>query len=86
MKTIKIALIGLGALMLGSCTVSHTAIVTNNPVGTKVGMVKAKSTQTNADYSFNAAMKNGGITKVGIAETKVTMFFIAKGTTVVTGE
>ena len=86
MNKLKAAFVGLAALGLGSCTVSHTAIVTNNPVGSKVGMVQAKTTNTKADYSYQAAMKNGKITKVGIAETKVTMFFIPKATTIVTGD
>tara|TARA_B110000908_G_C9946435_1_gene310574 strand:- start:176 stop:436 length:261 start_codon:yes stop_codon:yes gene_type:complete len=86
MKKIKIALIGLTIFALGSCTVSHTAIVTNNPVGSKIGIAKAKTTDKDADFSFKAAMKNGGITKVGIAEAKVKVFIFPTATMVVTGE
>ena len=87
MKTLKIALLGLASLTLGSCTVYHTAVVTNNPVGTKTGKAKAKVGQVDADFTYKSAMKNGKITKVGIAETKVTGFFIFyTGTTKATGE
>lgn len=87
MKTIKIALLGLGVLGLNSCTVYHTAVVTNNAVGSKIGVAKAKTGQADADFTYQSAMKNGKITKVGIAETKVTGFFIFyTGTTTVTGE
>lgn len=86
MNKIKIALVAFVAMGLGSCTVYHTAIVTNNPVGTKVGVATAKVGQVNADFGYQAAMKKGKITKVGIAETKVTFFFVGKGKTTVTGE
>ncbi len=87
MKTLKLALIGLTTLSLGSCTVYHTAVVTNNPVGSKTGVAKAKVGQVDADFTFQSAMKNGKITKAGIAETKVTGFFVFyTGTTKVTGE
>ena len=87
MKTIKVALLGLGILSLGSCTTYHTAIVTNNPVGNKIGVAKAKVGDVDANFTYKSAMKNGKITKAGIAETKVKGFFIFyTGITIVTGE
>lgn len=58
-----------------SCTVMHTAVVTNNPVGTKRGEVKT-SIGTSQGVSFHEAMKNGRITKIGIAEFKAKIIFI----------
>lgn len=77
---------GAMGILFASCTVSHTAIVTNNPVGTKKGVAKAKATDKDADFSFSAAMKNGKITKVGIAEVKVKVFFFPRAIMTVTGE
>ncbi len=80
-------LIGMAtALFLGSCTVSHTAVVTNNPVGTRVGVAKAGAFQKDADFSYKAAMDKGKISKVGIAEMKVKVFIFPKVTLTVTGD
>ena len=74
-------LIGLAGLTLGSsCTVYHTAMVTNNPVGSKIGVAKGHTGNIDADFTLKSAMKNGKITKVGIAETKVKMMIFVKGT------
>ena len=86
MKKTKLILIASIGLFMGACTVSHTAVVTNNAVGSKTGKATAKPFQKDADYSFNAAMKNGNITNVGIAEAKLKVFIFPTATMVVTGE
>lgn len=86
MKMKKIFMVGAIGILLASCTVSHTAVVTNNSVGSKVGKAKAKATDKKADFSFSAAMKNGNISKIGIAEMKVKVFFFPRYTMTVTGE
>lgn len=67
------------ALVAGSmtsCVVSHTAVVTNNSVGDKTGEVKGTPFKKDLDLSYEGAMKDGGITKVGIAEMKVRVLLI----------
>lgn len=64
--------------LFSSCIVSHTAVVTNNPVGSKTGVAEG------LDSSYKTAKKNGEITKVGIAETRVAL--IGGARTTVTGE
>jgi len=87
MNKLFLAIVAFTGMSLCSCVVSHTALVTNNPVGDKVGVAKATPFQANQDISFKAAKENGGIDKVGIAETKVTyMVIIPKVTIKVTGE
>jgi len=72
----------LGAFLIAglfsSCIMSHTAVVTNNPVGSKTGVAKG------LDSSYKKAMKKGKISKVGIAETRVALIGGVK--TTVTGE
>lgn len=86
-KKIRSAAIMLvAAAALGSCTIAHTALVTNNPVGKKKGEVKT-SIGTSQGVSFHEAMKNGRITKIGIAEYKAKIIvIIPKQSLVVTGE
>lgn len=77
------------ALVAGSmtsCVASHTAVVTNNSVGDKTGVVKGTSFKKDLDLSYEGAMKDGGITKVGIAEMKITVFVIPFYKLTVTGE
>ncbi len=69
------AIILVSAAALASCTLAHTAIVTNNPVGSKKGELKT-SIGTSQGVSFHEAMKKGRITKIGIAEYKFKMFII----------
>lgn len=85
LKTLLVAL-AVGSLF-SSCVVSHTAQVTNNPVGSKVGVASAGAFTKDLDISFQKAKKNGDISKVGIAEFKMTQILIfPKFTTTVTGE
>lgn len=64
------------ALSITSCTISQTAVVTNNAVGSKIGVAKGTLFNPNLDISYMKAKENGGITKVGVAEVKVTSFLI----------
>lgn len=79
------AIVFSAAAALSSCTVAHTVIVTNNPVGSKKGEVKT-SIGTSQGVSFNEAMKNGRITKIGIAEYKAKIVFIPIQRLTITGE
>ena len=75
-KKLRSAAIVLSAAAgLASCTVIHTAVVTNNPVGSKKGEVKT-SIGKSQGVSFHEAMKNGRITKIGIAEFKAKVIII----------
>ena len=84
----RILLGGYAALMaLASCTVSHQYYTTGGNVGTKVGVASAKSGDLKADFTLQAAAKNGGITKIATVDVIVKSYFIfMKGTTTVTGE
>ena len=76
MKKIGLLTLACVTLLLSSCVVSHTVIVTNNPVGTKKGVVSGTPFKKNLDLSYMAAKKRGKITKVGIAEFKTTNILI----------
>lgn len=84
LKTLAVAVVV--AMTFSSCVLTHTALVTNNSVGTKVGIATAKPFQKDQDISFKKAKENGDISKVGIAEFKVTQFIFPKFKTTVTGE
>ena len=95
----KLTYIGIVAALLSSCTIAYDFVATNNPIGTKVGTsqqkylfgtIPLKSSENNGadiqDAGYQTACKNGGITKVGLAETKVvTNGFVIKTTTTVYG-
>ena len=82
----KLFTIGLVSLSLTSC-VSTTYMLTDNEIGTKTGVAKVRPFKKDADFSIEAACRNGGITKIGTVEVK-SKFFILFGTitTTVTGE
>ncbi len=95
MKKFRNTIIGVFALAsfaLASCSVTGPAMVTNNPVGTKIG----KSSGTcylrilcfDADYSLHSAAKNGGINKIATVDVKTTnvLGIIWTFETIVTGE
>ncbi|MFT4757701.1 MAG: putative membrane protein [Vicingaceae bacterium] len=87
MKKTKLAIVaGVIAIAGASCTISHTAIVTNNAVGSKTGVAKGHTMQKDIDISYEAAMKQGEISTIGISEFKVKMFFIPIYLLTVTGE
>lgn len=73
----------VGMLSLHSCVIVRTHQITDNPIGTKVGMSKGRNLLT-GDAGIAAAAKNGKITQIGSVDYKVR----ALGTVivVVTGE
>ena len=77
MKKLKsiLSVFMLGALF-SSCVVAHTAVVTNNPVGSKTGQIKGTPFNSNLDLSYQAAKEQGDISRVGIAEFKMTQLLI----------
>jgi hypothetical protein len=77
---------GLCVLGMSSCTIMHTAVVTNNPVGTKKYVMKSKPFAKDQGLSYNEAMKKGKITKLGVAEIKMKWAFIVIPTITITGE
>lgn len=79
-------MLGVGVL-LGSCTLSHTVVVTNNPVGSKTGEVKSGTADVDSGVTYAGAVLAGRITKVGIAEYKMKSYVVmVKEYMVVTGE
>ncbi len=89
----KIIFVGLCAFLFSSCTISYSFTATNNPVGSKTGTSVQKFLGgiplggDQQDAGYQAACKDGGITKVGLAETTVTTNgFVIKKTTTVYGE
>jgi hypothetical protein len=77
MKNVKIGALSLGLVgLMGSCVLSHTAVVTNNSIGSKKVEIKGTPFKKNLDFSYNAAMKKGKISKVGIVEFKVKALLI----------
>ncbi len=87
MKKIILIAGSITSLLMASCTISHTYTTTGGNVGTKVGVAVGKATDVNADYTLQAAAKNGGITKIATIETIIKSYiFTIKATTTVTGE
>lgn len=80
-----LALAPIAAAMLSSC-VSQTFLITDNPVGNKVGVAKLRFFAKDKDISLEAAAKKGGITKISIVETRVTYFILPFIKTTVYGE
>lgn len=74
----------IAALMLSSC-VSVTNMMTDNPVGTKKGVAKAKFLGSK-DISLEKASRNGGITKISLVEVRITYFILPFVKTTVWGE
>ena len=88
MRKMKLMFVaGVCALGMSSCTIMHTAVVTNNPVGSKKYTMKTKPFSKSQGVSYNEAMKKGKIEKLGIAEYKATVVFIfLKQELTITGE
>lgn len=74
MKKIVFTALTVVSLFSVSCTVAHTAVVTNNAVGSKRGKLVTHPFKRNAGLSYESAMKNGEIKKLGIAEYKAKVF------------
>ncbi len=86
-KKLKTVGVVVACLAASSCTVVHTAVVTNNPVGSKVGKSSSKPFQKVQGTTYKAALEDGGITTVGVSELKVKSIIIGfKQNLVVTGE
>jgi len=78
MKSLKKSLFVIGVTAaLASCTVAHTVVLTNNPVGSKSKTFVVKQSN-DFDISYKTLMKKAKITKLSVAETKVKMFFVPK--------
>ena len=76
-----------GAFLIGSCTLSHTVVVTNNPIGSKTGEVSAADVDVDSGVTYSKAMKEAGISKAAIAEYKYKSYvFFAKEFMRVKGE
>jgi hypothetical protein len=85
LKTVG-ALVACAAIM-SSCIAVHTAVLTNNPVGTKTGKSSSKPFQKIQGVTYKDAMKDGGIAKIGVGEFKIkSVLFGLKQTLVITGE
>lgn len=83
-STLALAVAGF---YLTSCTASHTAMITNNPVGSKTGKSESGLFSPDSGFSYHEAVKNGGIEKIGVGEAKVKFFIIPfKYSLIVTGE
>lgn len=68
----------VGGLMLfcTSCTMSFVT-VTNNPIGSKVGVAKERVLfNPDADYSYKKAANNGNVDKIGATEFQYKYFII----------
>ncbi len=87
LKPMAFATLACAGLFLGSCTVTHTVALTNNPVGSKRGEMSSGRGDVDSGVTYEATMKQGRITKVGVAEYKMKdyVFFIKEHMTV-TGE
>lgn len=88
MKNVKIAALSLTLVgLMGSCMLSHTAVVTNNSVGSKKVEVKGTPFKKNLDISYNGAMKKGKISTVGVVEFRTkALLIIPQYSITMTGE
>lgn len=91
MRNVIFSAIAVVAIALQSCSISAPVLVTDNPVGSKVGEAKYKVIlgfpPINADAGIATAAKNGGITRVATVDIKVKGgLFSQTVSTVVTGE
>jgi hypothetical protein len=79
--------LGVVAIGISSCTMSHTAVITNNAVGSKIGKASGTIFSPKLDVTYKKAKENGKIRKVGVAEMKVTNYLIIPFyETIVSGE
>lgn len=88
MRKIKLIALGLGlSAIASSCTIGHSMQITDNNVGSKVGVAKTKLFAPNNDITVMSAAKNGNITKIATVDVKTKVYLIfAITTTTVTGE
>ncbi len=77
----------LGLLSLSSCVISHSFVLTNNPVGSKQIVIDYSNVDTKQGVTYHQAIKQGNISKIGLVERKtVSYFFFTRETMVVRGE
>lgn len=70
-KTIKFTLFTVFASCLMSCSITSPLMVTNNPIGDKVGTSEVTcwfGFMCNGDGGIQAAAKNGGISKIATVD------------------
>ena len=83
LKLLTIA--GLSAILMSSCVI-QTNMITDNPIGTKVGVAKLRIFAKDKDITLEKAAQNGGIKKIGLVEVRTTYFIIPFVKTTVYGE
>lgn len=83
MKKIVLLFAIAGLFSLSSCIIYKTHHITDNPIGTKVGIAKGRNILT-GQAGVAAAAKKGGITKIGSIDWKLKLS--GKSIVVVTGE
>jgi len=79
-----ISMVAMTALMSSCVTTSY--MVTDNAVGSKVGVAKLKIFGKDKDITLEKAAANGKITKIGTVEVRTTYFILPFVKTTVTGE
>jgi len=71
---------------IGSCTISHSVVVTNNPVGSKTVSMEYTNWDSQQGATYESIMKKGEIKKLGVAEYKsVYNVFFRRSTLTITG-
>jgi hypothetical protein len=102
MKMFSILIFAFIAISLASCVYTAPYMVTDNPIGTKVGksigtcydflgifsLLGNHAMCFNADFSIHTAAKNGGINKIATVDIKRTsvLGIVITYETTVTGE
>ncbi len=70
-----------------SCTISHTAVISNNPVGSKMISRDYTNWDSKQGATYQQLMSGAKITKIGIAEYKsLNYLFFTRNTITITGE
>lgn len=86
MKKTKLFICAVAISGFMSSCVTTTYMVTDNPVGTKVGVAKLRFFAKDKDISLERAAAEGKITKIGTVEVRTTYFILPFVKTTVTGE
>lgn len=86
MKKTKLIISSVAVMALLSSCVTTSYMVTDNAVGTKVGVAKLGLFGKDKDMSLEKACANGKISKIGTVEIRTTYFIFPFSKTTVTGE
>jgi hypothetical protein len=86
MKKNKLFIAALCVAGLMSSCVTSSYLVTDNPVGTKVGVAKLGLIGKDKDMSLEKACANGKIKNIGTVEIRTTVIIFPFTKTIVTGE